>query len=148
MKTWRKSPASNAWAAVFKNAFWKRWLFLKIFFLPLLLREVPSSSLNIERLKDRNAGLCRLTHVKMYVKMTFLLMLNLTTEAVVQRCSLKKGVLRNFTKFTGRYLCQSLFFSKVADLSPESCNFIKKETLAQVFSCEFCEISKTKWLLL
>ena len=23
-----------------------------------------------------------------------------------------------------------------------SCNFIKKETLAQVFSCEFCEISK------
>ena len=25
---------------------------------------------------------------------------------------------------------------------PEICNFIKKETLAQVFSCEFCEISK------
>ena len=25
---------------------------------------------------------------------------------------------------------------------PEACNFIKKETLAQVFSCGFCEISK------
>ena len=25
---------------------------------------------------------------------------------------------------------------------PEACNFVKKETLAQVFSCEFCEISK------
>ena len=25
---------------------------------------------------------------------------------------------------------------------PEACNFIKKETLAQVFSCEFCKISK------
>ena len=25
---------------------------------------------------------------------------------------------------------------------PEACNFIKKESLAQVFSCEFCEISK------
>ena len=25
---------------------------------------------------------------------------------------------------------------------PKACNFIKKETLAQVFSCEFCEISK------
>ena len=25
---------------------------------------------------------------------------------------------------------------------PEACNFIKKEALAQVFSCEFCEISK------
>ena len=33
-----------------------------------------------------------------------------------------------------------------------ACNFIKKETLAQVFSCEFCKISKktflTEWLLL
>ena len=25
---------------------------------------------------------------------------------------------------------------------PQACNFIKKETLAQVLSCEFCEISK------
>ena len=25
---------------------------------------------------------------------------------------------------------------------PEACNFIKKETLAQVFSCEFCKISE------
>ena len=26
-----------------------------------------------------------------------------------------------------------------------ACNFIKKETLAQVFSCEFCEISKNNF---
>ena len=26
--------------------------------------------------------------------------------------------------------------------SPEACNFIEKETLAQVFPCEFCEIFK------
>ena len=51
-----------------------------------------------------------------------------------QRCSIKNGVLRNFTKFTGKHLCQSLFFNKVVGLRPE--------TLAQVFSCEFCEISK------
>ena len=30
----------------------------------------------------------------------------------------KKGVLRNFTKFTGKHLFQSLFFKKVAGLSP------------------------------
>ena len=54
-----------------------------------------------------------------------------------QRCSIIKRVLRNFAKFTRKHLCQSLFFNKVAD---EACNFIKKETLAQVFSCEFCEI--------
>ena len=27
----------------------------------------------------------------------------------------------------------------------ETCNFIKNETLAQVFSCEFCEISKNSF---
>ena len=51
----------------------------------------------------------------------------------------KKGVLRNFAKFSGKHLCQSLFLIKVAGLS---CNFIKKETVAQVFSCEFCEFYK------
>ena len=25
---------------------------------------------------------------------------------------------------------------------PKACNFIKKEAVAQVFSCEFCKISK------
>ena len=30
----------------------------------------------------------------------------------------KKGVLRNFTKFTGKHLCQRLFFNKVAGLRP------------------------------
>ena len=48
------------------------------------------------------------------------------------RCSVKKCVLRILTKFTGKHLCQSLFFNKK----------IQRETLAQVFSCEFCEISK------
>ena len=46
-------------------------------------------------------------------------------------------------------------FNKVAGLRSQTCNFIKKETLAQVFSSEFCEISKNIffvkhlwWLLL
>ena len=47
-----------------------------------------------------------------------------------RRCSVRKGVLRNFTKSTGKQLCQSLFFNKVADLS--SATLLKKETLAQV----------------
>ena len=48
------------------------------------------------------------------------------------RCSIKKGVLKTFAKFTGKHLCWSLFLTK----------FIKKETLAQLFSCKFCENSK------
>ena len=30
----------------------------------------------------------------------------------------KKGVLKNFTKFTGKHLCQNLFFNRVAGLRP------------------------------
>ena len=37
----------------------------------------------------------------------------------------KKGVLRNFTKFTGKHLNQSLFFNKVAALSPAKKNLKK-----------------------
>ena len=48
----------------------------------------------------------------------------------------KKGVLRNFAKFTGKHLCQRLFLNKVIY---KKVNFIKKETLTRVFSCEFCE---------
>ena len=58
----------------------------------------------------------------------------------------KKVVLRNFKKFTGKHLCQSLFFNNVAGLRPQACNFIKKETVAQVFSCEFCEIFMNTFL--
>ena len=43
----------------------------------------------------------------------------------------KLGVLERFAKFTGRHLCQLSAY-----------NFIKKETLAQVFSCKFCETFK------
>ena len=52
----------------------------------------------------------------------------------------KKSVLRNFVRFTGKHLCQSRFFNKVAGLRPGT--LLKKETLVQVLSWEFCEISK------
>ena len=53
-----------------------------------------------------------------------------------RRCSVKKRVLKNFAKFTGKHLCLVSFLVK---LQAGKC--IKKETLAQV-NFEFCEISK------
>ena len=50
----------------------------------------------------------------------------------------KKYILRSFTKFTGKHLCQSLFSNKIADLRPAT--LLKKETLSQVFSSGFCKI--------
>ena len=67
------------------------------------------------------------------------------TEAATRGVLCKKVFFRNFTKFAGKHLCHSLFFN----------NSFKKETLAQVFSCKFCKISKNTfctehlwWLLL
>ena len=45
----------------------------------------------------------------------------ITPEAVAQTCSAEKLFL---------------------EIAGAACNFIKKEILAQVFACEFCEISK------
>ena len=44
-----------------------------------------------------------------------------TTTDVLQ----KKGVLRNSSKFTGKHLCQRLFFDKVAGLRLFPVNFKK-----------------------
>ena len=41
----------------------------------------------------------------------------------------KKGVLRNFAKFTGKHLCQRLFFNKVADHA----TFLKKRPWLRCF---------------
>ena len=60
------------------------------------------------------------------------------------RCSVKKGDLKNYAKSVGKQLCQSLFFNKVAGL--RSATLFKKETLAQVFSCEFCEILRAPFV--
>ena len=68
---------------------------------------------------------------------------NITTNTKIKKqppeVFCKKGFLRNFANFTGNHLCQSFFFNKIPGLA---CNFIKKETLAQFFSCEVSKISK------
>ena len=43
---------------------------------------------------------------------------------------------------TNRALRAFFFIFKKAQTLPGACNSIKKEALAQVFSCEICEISK------
>ena len=60
--------------------------------------------------------------------------LKLTRRSSRPEVFCKKGALRNFTKFTGKHLCKSLFFNKVAGLRPVK------------FSCEFFKISKNTFL--
>ena len=66
----------------------------------------------------------------------------------------KKVVLRNLTKFTGKHLCQSLFFfNKVAGQRPAT--LLKKRLLHRCFPVNFVKILRTPfyiehlwWLLL
>ena len=61
-----------------------------------------------------------------------------------QRCFMKKGVLRNFKKFTGKRLCQSLFLNKVAGLKPAT--LLKKRLWHRCFPVNFLKFPKTSFL--
>ena len=65
----------------------------------------------------------------------------------------KKGVLRNFAKFTGKHLCQGLFFNIVAGLRPAT--LLKKRLWHRCFPVNFAKFLRTpfltehlRWLLL
>ena len=49
----------------------------------------------------------------------------------------KEGVLKNFTNFTGKHLCQSLFFNKFVDLKPATATLLKKRLWKRYFPVNF-----------
>ena len=55
----------------------------------------------------------------------------------------KKGVLENFTKFTGKHLCWSLFFNKVAGVRPES--ILKKRLQHRCFPLNLVKFLKNSF---
>ena len=57
---------------------------------------------------------------------------------------MKKGVHRNFAKFTGKHLCQSLFFDKVAILRPAT--LLKKRLWHRCFPVNFAKFLRTPFL--
>ena len=61
-----------------------------------------------------------------------------------QRFSVINGGLRSFAKFTGKYLCQSLFFNKVAVLRPAT--LFKKRIWQMCFSVSSDKFLRTPFL--
>ena len=57
---------------------------------------------------------------------------------------MKKGVIRNFAKFTGKHLCQSLLFNKVAGLRPTI--LLKKRLWHSCFPVNFAKFLRTPFL--
>ena len=56
----------------------------------------------------------------------------------------KKGVLGNFAKFTGKHLCQSLSFNKVAGLRLQT--LLKEKLWHRCFPVNFAKFSRTSFL--
>ena len=61
-----------------------------------------------------------------------------------QRCSVRKGVLKNFEKFTGKHLCQSLHFNKIEAL--RSATLLKKRLWHSCFPVNFPKFLRTPFL--
>ena len=61
-----------------------------------------------------------------------------------QRCSVKKGVLRNFAKFKGKHLSQSFFFNKVARFRPAT--LLIKRLWDRCFPMNFAKFPRTSFL--
>ena len=58
-----------------------------------------------------------------------------------QRCSVKKGILQKFAKFTGKHLCQSLLYNKVAGLRPAT--LLRKRLWHRCFPVNFAKFLTT-----
>ena len=56
----------------------------------------------------------------------------------------KKGALRNFARFTGKHLRQSLFFNKIEDLNPATSS--KKSLWHRCFPVNFAKFLRTSFL--
>ena len=61
-----------------------------------------------------------------------------------RRCSVKKGVLRNFAEFPGKHLCQRLFANKVESARPETLS--KKSLQYRCFPVNFAKFLRTAFL--
>ena len=60
------------------------------------------------------------------------------------RCSVRKDVFRNFAKFKGKHLCQSLFFNEVADWGLQL--YSKRDSGTGVFLWIFAKFLRTPFL--
>ena len=116
---------SCKFSRIFKNTFFHRKPTDDYFFIVELVVKIVTTYAN----GRRGSYYSRSSHSEMFFKI---------------------AALKNFKKFTGKYMCRSFFLIKL-----QACKFIKKETLAQLGSCEFCEnfenaffIEHLRWLLL
>ena len=77
-----------------------------------------------------------------YIYLYFIYLFIYLLNKYIELNSVRKGAaLRNSAKFTGKHLCQRLFFNR-----PEACNFIKKRLWRRSFPVSFAKFLRTSFL--
>ena len=113
--------------------------------------------LSEEENKPQNILWLGLNHLLVLLSCRIHILIGLVTLTLFrsshQRFFIPKRVLRNFIKFTGKHLCQSLFFNKVLGLRPATLS--KKRLWRRCFPVNFVKFLRTPffiehlwWLLL
>ena len=74
------------------------------------------------------------------------IMLSSTCRSSHQRCSVRKGVLRNFAKFSGKFLCQIIFLIKLQVSGLRPATLLKKRLWHGCFPVNFVNFLKTPFL--
>ena len=106
--------------------------FHHVFFgkLDSITQKQIDSMFHLIKAKKTDKNICiyiaKLTLIKIIVYLVLNVEICFSIQKLPPEVFYKKKVLRNVVKFTGKH----------------QCNFIKREALAQMFSCEFYEISK------
>ena len=119
-----------------------KWLLLKMGLYKLFIKRINFTLKNsgFFNINIRNKRKCFLLfHDWFPVKLEFIHITYffgmVRNRSSHQRCFVVEGVLRNFAKFLGKHLCQSLFFNKAAGLR-------KKETLQNFARRHFFDVDE------
>ena len=107
--------------------------------LNLFLFSVPSIHYTVAFSPLRNSD-----HVLVSVSIEFHLNSKGSERSSRPEVFCKKGVFRNFAKFTGKHLYQSLFFNKVVGLRPAT--LLKKRLWHGCFPVNFAKFLRTPFL--
>ena len=102
-------------------------------------KKIETNSLKL--IKNRSSSIASSKNSKFYQFQDMSKVWNIKTHgrwrSSDQRCSVKKGVLKYFTNFTGKHLCWSLF---------QNCNFIEKRLWHRCFPMKFAKFLRTPTL--
>ena len=109
-----------------------------------VLKKVKTFSLRQNKTFSKIRPFLQLSELQGSGAILMLIFIKTLSRSSHQMCSLRKGALRNFTTFTGKHLCQSLFFNKVAGLG--SATLLKKRLWHRCFPGNFAKFLRTLFL--